>query len=140
MSERTTLEPEAPLREEPAGEPAPPSLSAQILARLRAAGEGAAPAAEPAAIPVAGRRPSGRPRLGRAVPPLERADRGRPLPLSYAQERLWFLDRFEPGGTAYNLPVALGFHGRLDRAALTAAAGEIVRRHEALRTVFPAGG
>ena len=58
-------------------------------------------------------------------------------PLSFAQQRLWFLDRLEPGSAAYNLPVALRLRGRLDTAALASALGEIVRRHEALRTTFP---
>ncbi|PYQ62441.1 MAG: non-ribosomal peptide synthetase, partial [Acidobacteria bacterium] len=58
------------------------------------------------------------------------------LPLSFAQERLWFLDRLEPGQTLYNLPLVLRLEGELDAAALAAAFGEIARRHEALRTVF----
>ena len=59
-----------------------------------------------------------------------------PLPLSFAQERLWFLDRLEPGSAVYNIPVALRLGGALDAAALERALGEIVRRHEALRTTF----
>ncbi len=61
------------------------------------------------------------------------------LPLSFAQERLWFLDRLTPGGTAYNIPVAIRLRGALDAAALAGAFGEIVRRHESLRTTFAAG-
>jgi acyl carrier protein len=58
-------------------------------------------------------------------------------PLSFAQERLWFLDRLEGGGGAtYHIPTALRLHGALDIAALTVALGEVVRRHGALRTVF----
>ncbi|HEU4558925.1 MAG TPA: amino acid adenylation domain-containing protein, partial [Longimicrobium sp.] len=59
-----------------------------------------------------------------------------PAPLSFAQERLWFLDRLEPGSAAYNIPAALRLAGALDARALERALGEIVRRHEALRTVF----
>ncbi|HEU0054725.1 MAG TPA: condensation domain-containing protein, partial [Longimicrobium sp.] len=59
-----------------------------------------------------------------------------PAPLSFAQERLWFIDRLEPGSTTYNLPAALRLTGALDEQALGRALGEIVRRHETLRTVF----
>src|SRR6185369_8493046 len=57
------------------------------------------------------------------------------LPLSFAQQRLWFLDQLEPGA-AYNLSGRLHLVGRLDTAALEASLNEIVRRHEALRTIF----
>jgi amino acid adenylation domain-containing protein len=67
---------------------------------------------------------------------IPRADRDRPLPLSFAQERLWFIDQLEPGSAAYNVPLALDLRGALDTAALERALGEIVRRHEPLRTVF----
>src|SRR6185295_13169594 len=60
----------------------------------------------------------------------------RRAPLSFAQERLWFFDRLAPGSIAYNLPTAFHLRGPLVPAALAAALGEIVRRHEALRTVF----
>ncbi|HEY0022710.1 MAG TPA: amino acid adenylation domain-containing protein [Longimicrobium sp.] len=56
-------------------------------------------------------------------------------PLSFAQERLWFIDRLEPGSAVYNLGVERRLVG-LDEAALERALGEIVRRHEALRTTF----
>ncbi|HEX2207249.1 MAG TPA: amino acid adenylation domain-containing protein [Longimicrobium sp.] len=62
--------------------------------------------------------------------------RGGPLPLSFAQERLWFLHRMDPGSAVYNLPTALRLSGALDVAALERALGEVVRRHEPLRTVF----
>ncbi|HEX8907468.1 MAG TPA: condensation domain-containing protein, partial [Longimicrobiaceae bacterium] len=58
------------------------------------------------------------------------------LPLSFAQERLWFLDRLEPGSAFYNYAPRLRLRGALDAAALGRALGEIARRHEALRTVF----
>ncbi|HYU36207.1 MAG TPA: alpha/beta fold hydrolase, partial [Thermoanaerobaculia bacterium] len=59
-----------------------------------------------------------------------------PAPLSFAQERLWFLDRLEPGLAAYNMAVSLGLRGRLDVAALAASFDEIRRRHEVLRTTY----
>jgi amino acid adenylation domain-containing protein len=70
------------------------------------------------------------------LPPVVPAGRTGALPLSFAQERLWFLDRLEPGSTTYNIPAAWRLGGALNEAALERALGEIVRRHEALRTVF----
>ncbi|HEX2191419.1 MAG TPA: condensation domain-containing protein, partial [Longimicrobiaceae bacterium] len=75
---------------------------------------------------------------GDAPPPLVPVPRGGPLPLSFAQQRLWFLWQVDPGSSAYVMPGALRLRGTLDAAALRASLGEVVRRHEALRTVFPA--
>ncbi|HEX8272375.1 MAG TPA: non-ribosomal peptide synthase/polyketide synthase [Longimicrobiaceae bacterium] len=97
---------------------------------LRALFEG--PTVEELAARVEALRRAGLPQL----PPVVPVERGGPLPLSFAQERLWFLDRLEPGSAAYNIPVAWRMAGALDAAALEAALGEIVRRHEALRTTF----
>ena len=74
-----------------------------------------------------------------AVPPLlpmSPASRRGDLPLSFAQQRLWFIDQLEPGSPLYNMPVVLRVEGPLDPAILERCLGEIVRRHEALRTVF----
>ncbi|HEX7241707.1 MAG TPA: amino acid adenylation domain-containing protein, partial [Longimicrobiaceae bacterium] len=77
---------------------------------------------------------------GTQAPPLVPVPRDGTLPLSFAQQRLWFLDRMEPGSAAYNVPAALRVRGDLDVEALRRALEEVVRRHEALRTVFPSTG
>src|ERR1041384_4761227 len=59
------------------------------------------------------------------------------LPLSFAQQRLWFLDQLESGSTSYNLPAAVRLRGALDVNALQRALDEMVRRHETLRVSFP---
>jgi amino acid adenylation domain-containing protein len=56
--------------------------------------------------------------------------------LSFAQERLWFLDQLEPKNAAYNIPLGLRLNGHLDLTAFQASLHEIIRRHEALRTYF----
>ncbi|HKV09744.1 MAG TPA: amino acid adenylation domain-containing protein, partial [Thermoanaerobaculia bacterium] len=72
----------------------------------------------------------------RRVPPLRPAAREGRLPLSFSQQRLWFLDRLEPGKPVFNLPTSVRLTGELDVAALTASLHEIVRRHETLRSRF----
>jgi amino acid adenylation domain-containing protein len=62
------------------------------------------------------------------------------MPLSFAQQRLWFLDQLEPGGSTYNIPIELELRGRLEVEVLAAAFGEVVRRHQALRTTFRLAG
>src|SRR5439155_26190159 len=90
---------------------------AEILTFLRSAQAAAASGSLPAIQPVA---------------------RDRELPLSFAQQRLWFLDQLEPGLPSYNILSAVRLIGQLDAAALQQAINEIVRRHEALRTTFTA--
>ncbi len=92
------------------------AVAAQLDAALRAgpAGGGAAPAP----LVAAPRRP------------------GVELPLSFAQERLWFLDRLDPGDPTYNMPLAVELAGALDVPALAGALHHVVRRHESLRTTF----
>jgi amino acid adenylation domain-containing protein len=75
---------------------------------------------------------------GQADPPIRPASRAGDLPLSFAQQRLWFLEQLEPGNPLYNTPGALRLKGRLDASALGRALGEVVRRHEILRTTFDA--
>ncbi len=76
-----------------------------------------------------------------ARPPLTRAAvRPERLPLSFAQQRLWFLEQFHGPGTAYNLPFAWRLTGQLDAVAMTAALGDVAARHESLRTIFTVDG
>ncbi|SDI21682.1 amino acid adenylation domain-containing protein [Pseudomonas sp. BS3767] len=72
-----------------------------------------------------------------AQTPLTLVDRDLPLPLSWAQQRLWFLDQLDrAAGAAYHIPAGLRLRGRLDRDALQATLDRIVARHETLRTHF----
>ncbi|MFG2342387.1 amino acid adenylation domain-containing protein [Streptomyces yangpuensis] len=66
--------------------------------------------------------------------------RDQPLRASFAQTRLWFLDRLEPGGVSYNIPLAMRITGELDAVHLTEALSTVVARHEALRTTFIENG
>ena len=75
---------------------------------------------------------------GHVKPPMARIDRSGTLPLSFAQQRLWFLAQMEGASNAYNIPGALRLTGALDKAALQRALDRIVARHETLRTQFDA--
>ena len=65
---------------------------------------------------------------------LPKADRSKPLPLSYAQQRLWFLEQLEPGSPFYNIPMAFYLHGEVDVPVLEKSFNWLIDRHEALRT------
>ncbi|WP_460698564.1 amino acid adenylation domain-containing protein, partial [Nocardia thraciensis] len=71
---------------------------------------------------------------GRRLRPMERPQR---VPMSYAQQRMWFLNRFDPSSAVDNIPVAVRLSGQLDVGALRAAVRDLVERHEVLRTVYP---
>ena len=76
----------------------------------------------------------GAPGLPPVVAVVPRPDR---IPLSFAQQRMWFINQFSPGDATYNIPAALRVSGDLDVAALRAAVIDVTARHEVLRTVFP---
>jgi len=71
---------------------------------------------------------------------IKHAPRDKDLPLSFAQQRLWFIDQLEPGAPIYNVHVPIRLIGALNVEALEKSLSEIVRRHEALRTTFPIKG
>ncbi len=120
-------------------------LATQVISRLRATLRVDLPLRAlfeaPTAAGLAARIEAARPDADAAPPivPVPR-DGADGLPLSFAQERLWFLDHLEPGSAAYNVPGAMRLRGALDADALEWALGEVVRRHEALRTVFETRG
>ncbi|WP_238845881.1 amino acid adenylation domain-containing protein [Nostoc edaphicum] len=68
---------------------------------------------------------------------IQPADRHANLPLSFAQQRLWFLEQLQPGSATYNIPTAVRLTGSLNITVLARSLNEIVRRHEVLRTQFP---
>ena len=70
------------------------------------------------------------------IAPIVPVSREGVLPLSYAQERMWFLHRLAPQNSAYNIPVSVRLSGPLDKEALVFSFNELVRRHESLRTTF----
>ncbi|WP_338686823.1 amino acid adenylation domain-containing protein [Streptomyces acidiscabies] len=98
---------------------------------VRAVFEAPTPAALAERLRVEEARAEGRPRLAAY-------ERGyAPIPLSYAQQRLWFLSRLDAGNGTYTVPWALRLSGPLDREALRAALGDLLARHESLRTLYP---
>lgn len=112
-------------------------LAVQVLSRLRQTLGVELPLAELFAHPVLAEFCSAVMQASRStLPPITLANRGAPLPLSFAQQRLWFLAQIEGAGAAYHMPGGVRLHGTLDRAALRRALERIVQRHESLRTRF----
>ncbi|MDA6584414.1 condensation domain-containing protein, partial [Escherichia coli] len=72
-----------------------------------------------------------------AFPALTATARPERIPLSLAQQRMWLVNQFDTSSPAYNIPIALHLDGVVDLAALRAALGDVMERHESLRTVFP---
>ncbi|RYZ42467.1 MAG: non-ribosomal peptide synthetase [Myxococcaceae bacterium] len=116
-------------------------LATQLVSRIRESLQVELPLRELFEAPTVGRLAQ-RVEAARAAatgvqaPPLKRASRDGALPLSFAQQRLWFLDQLEPGSTVYNVPSAVRLTGPLDVAALERSFDALVHRHESLRTTF----
>lgn len=118
-------------------------LATQLLSRIRDSFQADIPLRlifehptirELAEILAAAKRDGVQPDLAAITP----APRDRDLPLSFAQQRLWFLDQLEPDNAFYNIPVALRLEGSLDKKALEESFRQLIRRHESLRTIFVA--
>ncbi|MEM7534191.1 MAG: condensation domain-containing protein [Chloroflexota bacterium] len=105
----------------------PSEKRAQIMAQLQAQGFDLATPTQPTSDNGASVQTS------RAIP---KVDRTTPIPLSFPQERLWFLHQLEPDSTSYNSPVLLRLTGQPDVAALEASFRYLITRHESLRTTF----
>ena len=71
---------------------------------------------------------------------IPQVDRTQPVPLSQAQQRLWFVEQLTPGSSTFHIPAALYLNGILDHQALENAFIELIKRHETLRTVFVSEG
>ncbi|MBV9108002.1 MAG: amino acid adenylation domain-containing protein, partial [Gemmatimonadetes bacterium] len=116
-------------------------LAARLISRIRLALKAEVRLRmlfETPSVRALGARVDGMRRGGAApAPPVVPVERGGPLPLSFAQQRLWFLDQLQPGSAAYNVAHALRLRGRLDVRALERSVAALVRRHEVLRTRFP---
>ncbi|MGV9639595.1 condensation domain-containing protein, partial [Nocardia rhamnosiphila] len=114
-------------------------IATQVAARLGAALDTQVPvrllfeASTVTALAAAAETAAGRGNLP-VLAPRERPER---VPLSLAQQRMWFLNRFDRDSVAYNIPMAIRLSGDLDVDALRAAVADVVGRHEVLRTIYP---
>ncbi|HZI16880.1 MAG TPA: amino acid adenylation domain-containing protein [Myxococcus sp.] len=115
-------------------------LATQLISRIRAALGVELPVRAffeaPTVAALAARLESQRPTA--QAPALVPVPRTGPLPLSFAQQRLWFIDQLQPGSAVYNMPSAVRLTGRLDTAALERSLSWLIERHESLRTTFAA--
>ncbi|MQY21752.1 non-ribosomal peptide synthetase [Nocardia macrotermitis] len=113
-------------------------IATRVVARLGAALDATIPVAMIFEAPTVARlaaRAEAHADTGRVA--LTAQQRPRRIPLSYAQQRMWFLNRLEPDSAAYSIPIALRLSGTLDAEALRAAVEDVLNRHEILRTVYP---
>ncbi|WP_434090518.1 amino acid adenylation domain-containing protein, partial [Nocardia beijingensis] len=114
-------------------------LATQVAARIGAALDARVPvrvlfeASTVAALAIKVERGTGE----RKRAPLVAGPRPERIPLSLAQQRMWFLNQFDPASSVYNIPAAIRLSGELDVEALQAAVGDVIARHETLRTVYP---
>ncbi|HYW06976.1 MAG TPA: amino acid adenylation domain-containing protein, partial [Longimicrobium sp.] len=114
-------------------------VAIQVVSRVRRALGMEVPQSALFELPVLADFARGLEQAGRAnLPAITPAPRGDHLPLSFAQQRLWFLEQLGGTGAAYHIPARLRLTGTLDRAALMRALDHILARHEALRTTFVA--
>src|SRR5205823_6926808 len=118
-------------------------LATQVIARVRSVLQVEVPLRSLFEAPTVGELATRveqalRSEQGVTVPLLVPMSREQELPLSFAQQRLWFLDQLQPGNVAYTMPLAVKLEGRLDVAALQRSMQEMVQRHEGLRTTFVA--
>ncbi|WP_367125565.1 amino acid adenylation domain-containing protein [Streptomyces phytohabitans] len=111
-------------------------LATRLVSRVRAAFGAELPVRALFEAPTVARLAPALDGAATARPALRPVPRGNSAPMSYAQRRLWFLHRMNPEDTSYHLPFLVRLEGRLDVPALRAALGDVVARHESLRTVF----
>ncbi|HEU4964844.1 MAG TPA: amino acid adenylation domain-containing protein [Bacilli bacterium] len=114
-------------------------LATRLISRIRQAFEREVPLHvlfEAPTVRELASRLNGQESTGHRLPPITPADREQPLKLSFAQERLWFLDQFESGTATYNIPLAFRLQGKLDVGVMESGLREIVRRHDVLRTRY----